>query len=429
MSKKEIRAVIVSGARTPFVRSFAEFTKLDTIKLGTLAAGGLLDKVGIKRDELDAVYWGGVVLPALVPNIGREILLDLGLPTSIEAFTVSRACSTSLLACTLAAAAIERGEAEAIIAGGSDSVSNAPVTFPSKLVQTLGPVAMNKKAGLADWLGAAAQLAPFTDLLPGMPRVAERSTGQLMGEAAEEMSRRNNIGRREQDEFAVASHVKAAAAIESGRFDREIVEVQANGRKVYRDTIVRGDATLEKLAKLRPAFAKNGTLTAANSSALTDGAAAVLIMSEEKALKLGLTPLACFKSWDYMGVDPADQLLIGPAIAMPNALKKAGLKLQDIDLVDIHEAFAGQVLCVLKALESEHFAKERLGLDAAVGKIDPGKLNVRGGSIAIGHPFAATGARMVMTMANELHLMRKKTALLGICAAGGLGAAAVLEAI
>jgi acetyl-CoA acyltransferase len=192
---------------------------------------------------------------------------------------------------------------------------------------------------------------------------------------------------------------------------------------------VRGDTSLEKLAKLRPAFAKGGTVTAGNASPLTDGGAAVLLMSEEKARALGKKPLAAITSWAYVGVDPADQLLIGPALAIPKALDRAGLTLKDIDLVDLHEAFAAQVLAVLKALGSRGFARTRLGRDEAVGEIDPASINVHGGSIALGHPFGATGARMVTTMANELALTNKRTALLGICAAGGLGAAAVLERV
>jgi acetyl-CoA acyltransferase len=198
---------------------------------------------------------------------------------------------------------------------------------------------------------------------------------------------------------------------------------------VYADTIVRGTTSVEALGKLKAAFKKGGTLTAGNSSTLTDGASAVLLMSEEKAKALGLTPLAAFRSWSYVGVDPADQLLMGPAIAMPQALDRAGLALSEIDLVDLHEAFAAQVLAVLKMLGSDSFAQHRLGKDKAIGVVPDEKLNVHGGSVALGHPFGATGARMVTTMANELHRTGKKTALLGICAAGGLGAAAVLERV
>ena len=201
------------------------------------------------------------------------------------------------------------------------------------------------------------------------------------------------------------------------------------GKTVYTDNIVRGSTSEEKLAKLRPVFAKDGTLTAGNSSALTDGAASVLLMTEAKAKALGYQPLAAIRSWGYVGVDPADQLLMGPALAMPLALERAGLRMENVDVVDMHEAFAAQVLSVLKMLGSDSFAEHRLGLDKAVGDVDPERLNLHGGSIALGHPFGATGARMVTTMANELARNGKETALLGLCAAGGLGAGAVLEAV
>ena len=398
---------------------------VDTIDLGVAAVQGLLAKVDVPRSELDAVVWGGVILPSASPNVGREIALDIGLPPSVEAMTITRACASGLQAVTLAAAAIERGEADVVIAGGGDSTSNAEVPLPSHLIQALAPLVLGKGGGFMDWLGVAGQLAPFRELLPKAPRIAERSTGQLMGEAAEDMARRNEISRAAQDEFAMRSHHRAAAAAQSGVFEQELISVA----DVSVDGIVRPDTKLEKLETLRPVFAKDGTLTAGNSSTLTDGAAAVLLMSEEKAVALGLTPLAAFRSWSYVGVDPADQLLIGPALAMPQALKRAGMTLADIDLIDMHEAFAAQVLCVLKALASDSFAKHRLGRARAVGQIDPARLNVHGGSLALGHPFAATGARMVTTMANELHRRGDGAALLGLCAAGGLGAAAVLEAV
>ena len=419
------RAVIVRGCRTPFVRAFAQFTRLDTIELGNAAVKGLLERSELPWNAVDSIVWGGVVLPSAAPNVGREIALDLGLPASAEAMTVTRACASGLQAITLAAAAIERGEVDVVIAGGSDSTSNARLELPASFVHKVGPVAMNSKSGPMDYFRLLSKISPTRDLIPQRPKVAERSTGQVMGEAAEEMARRNEISRESQDALAVRSHERAAAAVASGRFADEVVPL--NG--VYADTIVRGDTSAEKLARLRPVFAEDGTLTAGNSSALTDGAAAVLLMSEEKAQALGLRPLAAFRSWSYVGVDPRDQLLMGPALAMPAALKRAGMSLSDIDIVEMHEAFAAQVLSVLKMLASDAFAKQRLGRDGAVGQIDPARLNLHGGSIALGHPFAATGARMVTTAANELAASGKGTALLGICAAGGLGAAAILEAV
>ena len=426
------RAVIVDGTRTPFVKSFNEYTKLNTIDLADRAVAGLLKQSQLDPREISEVIWGGVVLPAGTPNIARELVLDLKLPTSIPGFTVTRACASGLQAITSAVSAIERGDADDIIAGGSDSTSNAEVTLPPKVVHTLAPYALGGK-GIkpADVLGILAQLMPLNEIIPSMPKVAERSTGEVMGESAERMAKRNNISREDQDALTLRSHQRAAAAYESGRFAKEITPVEiAPGKWVHTDTLLRANTTLEALGKLRPVFdRKNGTLTAGNSTALTDGAAATLIMSEEKAKALGYTPLAAVRSWDYCAVDPRDQLLMGPALSIPRAMQKAGVTMQSVGLVDIHEAFAAQVLSVLKMLDSKAFCEERLGLSAAVGMPDMDKFNVHGGSLALGHPFGATGARIVTTMANELHMSDKETAVIGICAAGGIGAAAVLERV
>ena len=424
------RAVIVGGARTPFVRAFGSYLKMDAVDLGVAAVKALLARHPVPRTELESIVWGGVILPSGAPNVGREIALDIGLPPSVEAFTVTRACASGLQAVTLAAAAIERGDCDVAIAGGADSTSNARIELPASFVHKVAPVAMSRKSGPMDYLSLLGKLSPSRDLVPRKPAIAERSTGELMGEAAERMAERNGISREAQDAFAATSHHRAAAAIAAGRFADEVSAVDTGRGKVFTDEIVRADTSADKLARLRPAFKKGGTLTAGNSSALTDGAAAVLLMSEDKAKALGLTPLAAFRSWAYVGVDPADQLLMGPALAMPKALERAGLQLSDIDVVDMHEAFAAQVLSILRMLGSDAFARERLGRDKAVGEIDPAKLNVHGGSVALGHPFGATGARMALTMANEVHLRGSgATALLGICAAGGLGAGAVLEAV
>lgn len=429
MQKQGSRAVIVGGVRTPFVKAFAEFMKLDTIALGVSAVSALIKKFELPRKEIDSISWGGVILPPLAPNVGREIALDLKLPAHVEAMTCTRACATGLQAVTLAAAAIDRGEADIVIAGGGDSTSNAALALPPKVVHALAPVAFGK-ATPGDMLGAVRKLMPIGDSLPRMPKIAERTTGEVMGEAAEKMARRNEISRSAQDAYAAASHHKAAASIESGRLREEVTPVEVPGGKwVHGDTMVRADTSEEKLAKLRPVFAKDGTLTAGNSTPLTDGAAAVLVMSEEKARALGYEPLARITSWSYVGVDPGDQLLMGPALAMPKALERAGYELADMDMIEMHEAFAAQVLSVIKMLESDNFARDRLGRDKAVGRVDHGKLNIHGSSLALGHPFAATGARMVTTAANELHQGDKRTAVLGICAAGGLGAGAVMERV
>jgi acetyl-CoA acyltransferase len=424
------RAVVVDGIRTPFARAFTELVEMDTFALGGAAVRALLDRTNSPLQKIDGIVWGGVILPSTAPNVAREIALELKLPPSVEGMTVTRACASGLQAVTLAAAAIERGEADVMIAGGSDSTSKAQVCLPPKLVQKLGPLALGKGTTPMDYVQVLSQLRPITDILPKMPKIAERSTGEVMGESAERMARRNEITRQAQDEFAVRSHHRAAAALESGRFAPEVTPVTTpDGRTVSTDGIVRGDTNVEKLGRLRPAFSEDGTVTAGNASPLTDGAAAVLLMSDDAAKTLGVRGLAAFRSWSYVGVDPADQLLIGPAIAMPRALERAGMELGDIDLVDMHEAFAAQVLSVEKALASDAFGRERLGRRNKVGDLDPARFNVHGGSLAIGHPFGATGARMVTTMANELHRADKNTALLGICAAGGLGAGAVLERV
>jgi acetyl-CoA acyltransferase len=425
------RVVIVGGVRTPFVKAFGQLIKVDTIGLGVAAVGALLERTGIARKEIEAIVWGGVILPGTAPNVGREIALDLRLPPSVEAMTVTRACASGLQAITTAAAAIERGDADVMIAGGSDSTSNAEIKLPQKVVHAMAPLAFGK-ATPADYLGVLGQLWPPGDILPQRPKIAERTTGEVMGEAADKMARRNEVSRAAQDEFAFQSHKRAAAAIASGRFAAEVAPIHTADGVVHNDNLVRADTSVEKLAKLKPVFASEssgGTVTAGNASPLTDGASAVLLMSEEKAAALGLTPLAALRSWAYVGVDPADQLLLGPALAMPKALDRAGLQLGDVDFVDLHEAFAAQVLSVVKLLGSKAFAESRLGRSAAVGEIDPARLNVHGGSIALGHPFGATGARIVTTMANELARSGKQTALIGICAAGGLGAAAVLERV
>jgi acetyl-CoA acyltransferase len=423
------RAVIVGGNRTPFVKAFSEFLNLDTIDLGVEAVRGLLDRTGLDAAELDGVIWGGVLLPSLAPNVAREIVLDLDLPASVEAVTVTRACASGLQAITDAVAKIERGEADVIIAGGSDSTSNATLAMPTEFVRSVAPFAMGKSSGVGGFFGMLGGLFPPTKALPKMPKVAERSTGEVMGESAEKMAGIHSISREAQDELSARSHHRAAAAWEEGVYDQEVTAVTIDGKTVERDTIVRGDTTVEKMARLRPVFSSDGTLTAANSSTLTDGASATLIMSEEKAKELGFTPLAAFRSWAYSGVDPREQLLKGPALSMPKALERAGLNLDDVDLIDMHEAFAAQVLSIVSMLEDPEFGKAELDRDGAVGTVDPDKLNVRGGSVALGHPFAATGSRMVNTVAHELHRSGKNTALLGICAAGGLGAAAVLERI
>ncbi len=423
------RAVIVDGLRTPFCKAFGELTKLDSIALGVHAARAVLARTQIDPALVDEVVWGGVILPGTAPNLGREIALDLGLFPTVSGVTLTRACASGLSAITHAAAAIERGDYDTALVGGSDSTSNAEVKLPQSLIHTIAPIAFGKGT-TKDVLALGRHLLAFQEVLPRMPKIAERSTGKLMGEAAEDMATRNEISREAQDEFAARSHHRAAAAIAAGLIPHEVAPITTpEGQLIAADPMVRANTSVDKLAKLGAAFAKGGTLTAGNSTALTDGAACLLLMEEQRARELGLRPLAAVEDWSYVGVDPADQLLAGPAFAIPKLLDSAGLSLADIGRVDLHEAFAGQVLSVLKMLASDSFAKHRLGRDHAVGTVRDDRLNVLGGSLAFGHPFGATGVRMATSMAFELQRSGEETALLGICAAGGLGAAALLRRV
>jgi acetyl-CoA acyltransferase len=421
------RAVVVSGVRTPFCKAFTDLTELDTIKLGAAAVSALLKKMELPAREVDSIVWGGVILPPLSVNVGREIVLELKLPPTIEGYTVTRACTSGLQAITNAVYAIERGDADVVIAGGSDSTSNAPIAFPPKVVHKLGPLVLGGKGTPGDYLGALAQLMPISEILPRPPKIAERTTGEVMGESAERMAQRNEISREAQDELAARSHHRAAAAIASGRFDDEVTKVQTPKGWVHVDNLVRADTSVEKLAKLRPVFAKDGTITAGNASPLTDGAAATVLMSEEKAKALGYAPLGYIRSYAFTAVNPGDQLLQGPAYAAPAALDAAGVKLADVDLIEMHEAFAAQILSNMKAFASKKFAERELGRSEPLGVVDFDRFNVTGGSIAIGHPFGATGARVVTQLLYELRRRGQNLGLVTVCAAGGVGFAMVVE--
>jgi acetyl-CoA acyltransferase len=402
------RAVVIEGVRTPFVKAFSEFLKLDAIALGDATVSALLRRTELPRGEIDGIVWGGVILPGLAPNVAREIALDLRLPARVEGHTVTRACASGLQAITSAVAAIERGDADVMIAGGADSTSNAELKLPQKVVHALAPLAFGK-ATPKDMLGVLSQLMPITEILPKMPKIAERTTGQVMGEAAEEMARRNEVSRQEQDDFAVRSHHRAAAGIASGRLRKEVAAVETpDGRTVTADTLVRADTSVEALAKLRPVFAKDGTLTAGNSSPLTDGAGAVVLASAERAKSLG-KPLGWFRAFAVAGVPP-EIMGIGPVPAVRKLLAKAGLKASDIDLFELNEAFAAQSL----------YCVRELGLD-------PEKVNVNGGAIALGHPLGVSGTRLTITILHELARRNGRYGVVTMCIGGGMGAAALVE--
>jgi acetyl-CoA acyltransferase len=422
------RVAIVDGLRTPFAKSGTVFRDLSTLELSSAVVAELLARSGLTGAQIDRVIYGSVVQDVASPNIAREIVLAGPFPEATDAYSVTRACATSTQSVVNAAQAIMLGEANVVIAGGADSLSRPPITYSDNFVDAL--MRANSARDLPSKAKAFTTVRP-RDLAPVPPAIAERSTGETMGDSAEKMAKENGISRFDQDEFAASSHTKALAAWEAGVFDDEVMPFPIPPRyeeTVERDTIPRADSTPENLARLKPVFdRKYGSVTAANSSPLTDGASATLLMSEEAAEALGLEPLAYIRSYAFAALDPNWQLLMGPALATPIALDRAGMKLDDLDLIDMHEAFAAQVLSNVQAFASKEFAAERLGRDEAIGEIDPDKFNIYGGSISIGHPFGATGARQINTMANELNRRGGGTALVTQCAAGGLGAAVVLE--
>jgi acetyl-CoA acyltransferase len=430
MASTPRRAAIVAGLRTPFVRAGSDFAQLDVLELARSVTVELLQRSGVDPHAVDHVIYGNVVRPIQYTNHARELVLAAGLPRQTPADTVTVACASAIQAITDATNLIERGYADVVLAGGVEMLSNVPIALSPPLARALVAASQAKSLGgrVQSFRHAGLTLA---DLPPVAPSITETSTGLSMGQSAELMAKLNGISRADQDAWALSSHHKAAAAWEDGRLANEVAPVyvvQNGGRAVVRDNHIRPDTSLEKLAQLRPVFDRQyGTVTAGNSSPLTDGAASVLLMSVEKATELGLTPKALVRSYAYAAVDPAGQLLLGPAYAIPRALDRAGLKLSDIDLVEMHEAFAAQVLSTLQKLESREFAERELGQSGAVGCLDPARMNLLGGSIALGHPFGATGARCVTTLANEMERQSAQLGLVSVCAAGGVGAAVVLE--
>lgn len=422
------RVAIVDGVRTPFAKAGRELRHLTTLELAQAVVTELLARSGVDGGAVDRVVFGSVVQDVAAPNIAREVVLACDMPDSVDAYSVTRACATSTQTFIDGAYAVLHGEAEVVITGGADSLSKPPVLFSDEFVEVMmsaqaadDPVARVK---------ALARLRP-KDLAPRPPAIAERSTGGTMGDGAERMAKLNRISRRDQDRFALRSHQKAIEAWEKGVYADEVMPLPLPPRfetTIAADTIPRADTSLDKLAGLPPVFdRRHGTVTAGNSSPLTDGAAALLLMEEGTARRMGLVPKALLRSWGFAAVDPGWQLLIGPVFAVPKALDRGGLTLEEIDVIDIHEAFAAQVLSVLDAFASAEFARLHLGRDEPLGRVPEERLNLYGGSISLGHPFAATGARQLLTMANELVRLDAGTALVTQCAAGGLGAAAVLE--
>lgn len=422
------RVAIVAGLRTPFCKSGTAYRDLSALDLGRAVVTELLARTEVDPRSVDALVFGAVVPALQSPNLAREIALSVNLPKSVEAYTENRACATSIQTFTSAADAIALGRSEVAIAGGAESLSDVPMAVSKKLASALLEASRAKKlpGKLRAFRGVKGK-----DVLPVAPALKEPTTGLLMGESAEKMAKENGIPRDAQDAFAHRSHSRAAKAWAEGKFDGEVMHLPVPPRyaeTVTQDNIVRKDSALEGYAGLRPVFDRMyGTITAGNSSPLTDGASALLLMSEERAKAEGREPLGYLRSVAYAAVDPGWQLLQAPPFAAPVALDRAGVKLYDIDLVEMHEAFAAQVLSNLQAFASKKFAEEKLGRGEPLGEVPDEKLNVNGGSIALGHPFGATGARLITQALRELGRRGGNLALLTVCAAGGMGAAVVLE--
>lgn len=421
------RVAVVAGCRSPFCKSGTVLRDIPAIDLARHAVVELVHRANITGKEVDELYFGQVVPSPVVPNIAREVSLLPQFPPSIPAASINRACASANSAIAVGQDQIVLGHADVVIAGGVEALSDIPILHSRRFSDLL--VGLSKAKSTAARLKLVSSFRP-KDLVPVTPAIAEPSTGQTMGQSAEKMAKVNGITRESQDEFALRSHKLAYAGTEDGRLLAEIapILVPHSGMAVTRDNGVRADANLEEMAKLRPAFDRRyGTVTAANSSPLTDGAAAVLLMSEEAAGALGFEPLAFIRSYAVSALDPGDQLLMGPAYAVPKALDRAGIVWKQLGLVEMHEAFASQVLSNIQAFESRQWAQEHLGRSEAIGEVDWDTLNVMGGSIAIGHPFGATGARITLTLANEMKRRDVQFGLISVCAQGGMGFAMVLE--
>lgn len=422
------RVAVIGGMRTPFARSNTAYADIGNMELLTGALTALVEKYRLKGARIGEVAAGAVIKHSRHWNLTREATLECGLDPHTPAYDVQRACGTSLTTVAQLAHRIALGEIDSAIAAGSDTASDVPIAYGDRLQRIVLESARGKSFGerIQPWL----KLRPG-HLIPAYSAATEPRTGLSMGEHCELMAKEWRIGRREQDELAYASHVKAAAAWKDGFYDDLVAPLAG----LPLDNNVRPDTSLEKLGALKPVFdrSETGTLTAGNSTPLTDGAACVLLASEDWARERGLPVQAYFAHYasaavDFVGVSgPREGLLMAPTYAVPQMLDRAGLKLQDFDLYEIHEAFAAQVLCTLNAWESEEYCRSKLGRSEPLGSIDRGKMNLKGGSVALGHPFGATGARIVATLAKQLAERGSGRGLISICAAGGLGVAAILE--
>lgn len=422
-------AVIVSALRTPFLKHSTGFQHATTLQLACSVVNELIDRTGVPPQTYTGCVFGQAIPSLDYINLAREVVLRTRLDNQTTvAHSVSQACITSMQALTSAINAIVCHEHDAMIVGGADNIDDTPVAANPKLTNAL--TLLQTTNNPLEKARILSSLSPKV-IVPVAPGFAvEPTTGLSMGQHCELMAKDWGITRTQQDDLAHRSHVRASNAWKRGFFDDQVMPIAPPDYSAAfaRDNLVRNDSNLLDYAALPPAFdSERGTITAGNSSPLSAGAAALCVMRQSKAISLGLKPLGRLRSWCYRAVDPSHHLLMAPVFAIPVALKQAGLSLSDIDIFEIHEAFAAQVACTLKAMNSFQFCSTHLGLDMPLGQVDPANINPNGGSIALGHPFAATAVRVVMQALSELHRTNKQFALIALCAGGGLGAAAVLE--
>lgn len=425
MQRVPRRVAIIGGQRIPFARSFKEYSRVTNQEMLTAVLNGIVKKFDLKGKRLGDVALGAVMTSSIEWNLAREVVLGTALDPGTPAFNIQRACGTSLESTSLIALKIAMGQIESGIAGGSDTNSDLPVMVQRSLAWKL--IDLNQAKSFSEKISRILQIRP-ADLKPAYPGIVEPRTGLSMGQHTEKMVKEWKITRQEQDQFAFVSHMKAALAYKENFYSDLIIPFKG----ITRDTIIREDTTPEKLGKLKPVFdkAETGTLTAGNSTALTDGAAGILMSSEEYAKENNLEIQSYFVDAEAAAVDyvhKGEGLLMAPTLAVARLLKRNNLSLQDFDFYEIHEAFAGQVLCTLKAWESDDYCRTRLGTDKALGSIDRTKMNVKGGSLAVGHPFGATGVRNVATLSRILKEAGRGRGLISVCTGGGMGVAAILE--
>ncbi len=421
------RIAVVAGLRTPFVRQATAFHGVPAVDLGKMVVNEMLQKHDVDPNIIEQLVFGQVVQMPEAPNIAREIVLGTGMNVKTDAYSVSRACATSFQSAVNITESIMAGHIDVGVSGGADSSSVAPVGVSKKFARSL--LDLSKTKTLGQKLAILRKLR-FKDILPVAPAVAEYSTGISMGETAEQMAKTYNISREDQDALAHRSHTLATQSWAEGKLAGEVMTAHPEPFKnfVDKDNCIRENSELAAYARLRPVFdRKHGTVTAANSTPLTDGAAAMLLMREGRAKELGYKPLGYIKSFAFAAIDVWQDMLLGPSFSTPIALARAGMELKDLDLIEMHEAFAAQTLTNMKMFASQKFAQENLGRDKAIGEIDMDKFNVMGGSLAYGHPFGATGARLIVQTLNELNRRGGGVGLTTACAAGGLGASMILE--